>query len=212
MKKFLLLCLLLSSASFVDGEEVALSTESRIVLQAALAEFDLKNYDGGLSMLKELEKKTPDDPFVLNLIGAAYTKKKDFAAARPYFDHALAKVPNFFPAQFNLGELIFLERRYPEALEFFRQLLKANPNSELLQFKVFLCELQIGNTKGAEKAMNEIRYPPDTPAWYFARAIWEEKKGNHQKARELVAGARFIFGLKTTMFDDAFQDVGLDLR
>ena len=214
IKKIILFCFLIGPAPFVDGEEIALSRESLAVMHSAQSDFDAKKYDAAMAKLKEADKMTPDNPFILNMLGAVYTKKKELAAAKSFYDRALAKTPDFFPAQFNVGELLFLERRYPEALKFFRQLQKANPKTEieLLQFKVFLCELQIGNTEKAEKAMRKIWLPTYSPAWYFAMAIWEEKKGNHQKARELVEGARSIFGEKTKMFEDASQDIGLDLR
>jgi predicted Zn-dependent protease len=208
----LFLAVLAGLTSSVFGQQVALGREARGLLQGALTDFDNKKYDDALTKLTELDKKLPDDPFVMNLLGAAHTKKKDYGQARQYFDRALEKQPNFFPAKFNLGELLFLERKYPEALEFFRQMQLADPANELLQFKVFLCEFQMGNSDAAAKALKKIRYPGDTPAWYYAQAAWESKKGDAKKAREYVKGARFIFGPKVALFEETFQDIGLNIR
>ena len=213
IKKILLFCFLIWQAPFVDGEEIALSCETLAIMQASLSDYYAKKYDASIAKLKEADKIEPGNPLILNLIGATYAKKKEFAAAKLFYDRALAEKSDFFPAQFNLGELIFLEARYSEALGYFRHLLQANPNRrDLIQFKIFLCEIQIGDTKGAEKTMKKFGVPIASPAWYFASAIWEAKMGNKHKARELVEGARFIFGQKTTIFEDSFQDVGLDLR
>ena len=204
--------MLAGAMSAVYGQVPAANNESRALLQGALVDFEAKKYDAALAKLAEADKKSPDDPFVLNLLGAAHTKKKNFAEAKRYFDRALARQPGFFPAKFNVGELLFLEGRNKEALEFFREMQREDPGNELLQFKVFLCEIQLGDTEAAAQVLKAIRYPGDTPAWYFAQAVWESKQGNKKKSREYVAGARFIFGQKTALFEETCQDIGLDIR
>jgi predicted Zn-dependent protease len=188
------------------------SRETKLLFQAALADFDAKKYDDALVKLQTLEKKLPGDPFIQNLIGAAYTKKLDYATAQKYFDKALEMQPEFFPAKFNTGELIFLQRKYPEALKFFQQMQERDPQNELLQFKVFLCHLQLGNKEDAEKALKAVKYPGDTPAWYYSQAAWASKNGDNKKALEYVTGARYIFGPKTALFDETFEDLGIKLR
>lgn len=188
------------------------SRESRLLIQSALAEFDAKNYDAALDKLRALEAKMPDDAFIQNLLGAAYTKKKDYATAQKHFDKALEKLPDFFPAKFNVGELLFLQRRYAEALEYFQKMQQKDPRNELLQFKIFLCQLQLGNKEDAAKSLKNIKYPGDTPAWYYGQAAWESKNGNNKKALEYVTGAQYIFGPKTALFDETFQDLGIKLR
>ena len=188
------------------------SRDSRILLQSALADFDAKKYDDALKKLQDLDTKLPDDAFVQNLLGAAYTKKKDYETAQKYFGKSLQKQPDFFPAKFNVGELLFLQRRYAEALDFFEKMLAKDPRNELLQFKVFLCELQLGNKEEAAKLLKGIKYPGDTPAWYYGQAAWESKNGNNKKALEYLAGAHYIFGPKTALFDETFEDLGIKLR
>lgn len=188
------------------------SRESKLLFQAALADFDAKKYDEALLKLQTLEKKLPGDAFIQNLLGAAYTKKKDFATAQKYFDKSLEMQPDFFPAKFNLGELIFLQRQYPEALKYFQQMQERDPQNELLQFKVFLCQLQLGNMEEAAKALKAVKYPGDTPAWYYSQAAWASKNGDNKKAVEYVTGAQYIFGPKTALFDETFDDLGIKLH
>jgi hypothetical protein len=57
--------------------------------------------------------------------------------------------------------------------------------------------------------MRAMRYPGDSPAWYYAEAAWEIKQGNPKKARRLLATAREIFGEKTELFDESFETIGL---
>ena len=210
----LILAGFLAGALFVEAQTTRPdnSSGSKLLIQGALADFDAKNYDEALKKLQDLDAKMPGDPFVQNLLGAAYTKKKDFATAQKYFDKALEKAPDFFPAKFNVGELLFLERQYAEALEYFQKMQEKDPQNELLQFKVFLCLLQLGNKEVAAKALRGIKYPGDTPAWYYGQAAWESKNGDNRKALEYVTGAQYIFGPKTALFDETFEDLGIKLR
>lgn len=210
----LILAAFLAGALLIHAQTTTpeISRESKLLIQGALADFDTKNYDAALKKLETVDAKTPDDPFVQNLLGAAYTKKKDFAAAQKYFEKALAKQPDFFPAMFNVGELFFLQRQYAEALDYFVKMQGKDPRNELLQFKIFLCQLQLDNKDAAAKSLKAIKYPGDTPAWYYGQAAWESKNGNNKKALEYVTGAQYIFGPKTALFDETFQDLGIKLH
>jgi len=188
------------------------SRESKNLIKAALANFDAKNYDAALEKLQAVNSKTPDDAFVLNLLGAAFTKKKDYKEAQNYFAKALINQPDFFPARFNVGELLFLKQRYAEALNYFQQMQARNPQNELLQFKVFLCRLQLGNKDDAAKALKAIKNPGDTPAWHYGQAAWASKNGDNKKALGYINGAQYIFGKKTSLFDETFKDLGINLH
>lgn len=215
MKTVLLLLAALFTGSTLSGAQPPPPDpvrETRLAIESAIADFDAKNYEAALKKLEAINAKVPDDPFVLNLMGAAYTKKKDFATAQKYFEQALEKSPNFFPANFNIGEILFLQRRYPAALAHFQRIQKTEPRNELLQFKILLCHLQLGDEEAAAKTLKGIKYPGDTPAWYYAQAAWESKRGNNKKALEYLTGAKYIFGGKTTLFDETFQDLGIKLR
>lgn len=209
-----ILAALLAGALFQHSraEPAEPSREVKALVQGALADFDMKKYDAALEKLKAADAKVPDDAFIQNLLGAAYTKKKDYATAQKYFDKALAKQPDFFPAKFNVGELLFLQHHYDEALKYFRQMQGSDPQNELLQFKSFLCQLQLGNKEESAKALKAIKYPGDTPAWYYAHAAWASKSGDNKKALEYVTGARYIFGPKTALFDETFDDLQIKLR
>jgi len=210
----LILAAFLAGALLMEAQTAApdVSRESKRLIQGALADFDAKNYDAALTKLEAVNAKMPGDAFVQNLLGAAYTKKKDYATAQKYFDKSLEKQPDFFPAKFNVGEILFLQRRYAEALAYFEKMQERDSQNELLQFKVFLCDLQLGDGDKAAKALKNIKYPGDTPAWYYGQAAWASKNGDKKKALEYVTGAQYIFGPKTALFDETFDDLGIKLR
>jgi len=210
----LILGLLVASAAFIQAQTAPpnVSREAKALIQSSLADFDAKNYDQALKKLQSVDKSMPGDPFVLNLLGAAYTKKKEYTTAQGYFEKALALQANFFPAKFNIGELFFLQRRYAEAKQYFEAMQQMDSRNELLQFKIFLCNLQLGDKDAAAAVLKTIKYPGDTPAWYYAQAAWESKGGNNKKALEYLTGAKYIFGPKTALFDETFEDLGIKLR
>jgi tetratricopeptide (TPR) repeat protein len=185
---------------------------TKAAIESVLADFDTKKNDEALAKLEVLEKQLPDDPLVLNLIGSAYSRKKDYLAAETYFRKAVSKSPNFFPALYNVGEILFLKKNYAEARDHFQAMRGSDARNELLQFKVVLCDLGLKETERAKKVMNAIRYPGDSPAWYYAHAAYEIQAGNKKKAREYVAGARYIFGPKTALFDETFEAAGIKLN
>lgn len=190
-----------------SADEMAESAIERV-----LADFDEKKYDDALAKLEELRKARPDDPLVLNLIGSVYTKKQNYQKAERHFRESLEKQPGFFPAQFNLGELLFLQENYSAAREHFQAMRASDSRNELLQFKVGLCDLQAADIDRARRVMNAIKYPGDSAAWYYGQAALAKKEGNTAKAREFVRGAKFIYGPEdTALYDETFENLGFNL-
>jgi len=213
MRLLIFLLLPLSLATAWGQVSAPLPEDStKAAIEAVLADFDAKKNDEALAKLETLQKKLPDDPLILNLIGSVYSKKKDYLAAESYFRKSVKKSPGFFPALYNIGEILFLEKKYTEAREHFQAMRGSDTRNELLQFKVVLCDLALNDTERAKKVMNAIKYPGDSPAWYYAHAAYENKTGNNKKAREYVAGAKYIFGPKTSLFDETFEAAGVSLK
>lgn len=206
--RFPLLCLsaLACLATVSCGKSADKSDQP--LIERALADFEKHDYDAALAKLQEADKASPGDPFILNLLGAAHTKKKDFAAAKEYFDKALAASPGFFPAKFNLGELLFLQKQYPQALGFFTDMLRVAPGNELLQFKVVLSLIMTEQVDDARKLASRMKFPGEGPAWYYAHAAVEYKQGHKGKASEYLAGARTFFPDKISLYNETFEDLG----
>ena len=177
-------------------------------IEDALADFEAKDFDAALGKLREIEKETPDDPFLLNLLGAAYTKKQDYPTAKIFFEKALAGDPNFFPAKFNVGELLFLQKQYPQALGFFTSMLRDAPGNELLQFKVVLSLIMTDQTEDAQKLAARMKYPGEGPAWYYAQAAVARKEDQASKASKYLSGAKTFFPDKIALYNETFEDLG----
>jgi tetratricopeptide (TPR) repeat protein len=121
MRLLIFLLLPLSFATAWGQVSAPLPEEStKAAIEAVLADFDAKKNDEALAKLETLQKKLPDDPLILNLIGSVYSKKKDYLAAETYFRKAVKKSPNFFPALYNIGEILFLEKNTLKPVSIFR--------------------------------------------------------------------------------------------
>jgi len=184
------------------------SSPVNVLVDNALLDFEAKKFDEALTKLREAEKLDPNSPFILNLIGAAYTKKKDYPAAKSSFDKALNADSRFFPAVFNLGELLFLQKQYPQALEYFTQMLTADPGNELIQFKVVLCLIQTNQMEDAKRLAARMKFPGESPAWYYSQAALRLQEGDKRKAADLIANAQIFFPIKTSLFQETFEDLG----
>lgn len=190
------------------GSAIAEDPSPQQLVDTAISEFQAGKYDQALEKLKQVEKTQPDSAFLQNLLGAVYTKKKDYANAKAAFDKALDIDYTFFPAQFNVGEVLFLQKQYPQALDHFERMLRGAPDNELLQFKVALCLLQTGQKAEAEKLAHRMKYPGQEPAWYFTQAALAITSKDSRKASENLAAAKELFPEKTSIYTETFQDLG----
>lgn len=215
-----------STAQSVAGEKQAAENQSttapkpdapnpltmakfRSLLEEADAAYRRKDYSKTLSLAEEADKLVPNQPYIHNIRGAILIKEKKFEEARAEFEKALEKEPGFFPGLFNVAESYFMEGNYPEARRILKNLLQDTPNNELVIFKLFLCDYMEQKWDSARQWMNTLKYPSDTAAWYYAQAAWELHQGNKSKARDYLSGAEYIFGDKTAIYDESFEDIGL---
>ena len=88
-----------------------------------------KKFDQALKALDDLEKKKPNNPFVLNLRGAAYLGKNNREVARENFERALALDPQYFPASANLAQLDIADKKPQAARKRFEVILTKDPKN-----------------------------------------------------------------------------------
>lgn len=186
-------------------------TQERLV-DDAVAEMNKKNFNAALEKLVEAERLDPDSAVILNLLGAVHAKKKNYQTAKSYFEKSLARQPDFFAPAFNLGELLFLDRQYAQALDTFSRMLDADAGNELLQLKVFLCLLLLERAADAQKLLVRMKFLGNGPAWYYAHAAFQISEGNPRRAKELLASAHVIFPERTPLYDETFENLGWPTR
>ncbi len=190
-------------------DDARYSPAYRDLLEQANQAFRKEDYTEVLALLSRADKMIPNTALALNLRGAVATNQKDFDAAREFFNRAITKSGDYFPAKFNLGELFFLERKYPEAREQFEKMLEVDPKNELLIYKIFMTYLMEENGAKAAEWKEKITFPSDTPSYYFVRAAEAFKGGDPDSARKWVAESLRVFPpLKNEYYVESLSDMG----
>jgi Flp pilus assembly protein TadD len=179
-----------------------------MVLRQSTQHYEAGEYQAALDRLGVLQGPAGQDLSVLNLRGAILTKLGKYDEARDLFQSILTTDPNYFPAAFNLGEVEFIRGNYAEALELFGGMRRRDPRNELVRFKVFLCQLLLGQNDEAQKMARGLVPAGNTPAWYYAQAMLARQAGDEKSAAKHLSVARSIYtesGCK--LFDESVETV-----
>jgi tetratricopeptide (TPR) repeat protein len=166
------------------------------VLEATHA-YNLKDYDLAAAKVEEAEKILPHTALLANFRGAIALDRKQYDKAGEYFDEASKIDPSFWQARYNSVEIYFRQGRLEESRAKYETLLAQNPKNkllgELLQYRIFLTYLLEKNLPDAEATMNKLPFPGDSPAYYYAHAVWEGTRGNKKQGEEFMKGAAWVF-------------------
>jgi tetratricopeptide (TPR) repeat protein len=171
-----------------DGEERYRAT----YVKAAQA-FSRNDLDGALAALELSDQAKPNQASNANLRGAIFTRKRDWAKAEEAFRLALKLQPDLPMAQFNLGEVLFLNNKYPEAREKFQIFINSQPSNDLGLYKIYLCDLLGGNTSKANSFLDSLKPSPNSPIYYFSKAAEAFHRNDKVVATEFVTSAYRIY-------------------
>lgn len=161
-------------------------------IRAAQA-FSRNDLENAVKFLELAEQAKPGQANTANLKGAIYTRQRDWPKAQAAFEEALRLQPDLPMAQFNLGEVLFLNNQYAQARERFQIFLNSQPKNDLGLYKIFLCDL-LGDQKAkAEDFLNSLEPSPNSPIYYFSKAAEAFVKGDKPAAMEFVGSAYRIY-------------------
>jgi tetratricopeptide (TPR) repeat protein len=185
------------------------SPEFHKAFYEAAAAFNKRDFAAALAKLDEAEKLQPKVAEAANLRGAVMVEEKKYEEGARLFREALALNPKLYSAKFNLAELPFLQKKYAEARTAFEALRAENPKDELVQFKIFLTYLLEKNDEAAKAELEKIKFPSDTPAYYFAHAAWDFAHGNDAGAKSWMDSSQRVFDApKNIFFATTFYELG----
>ncbi len=108
-----------------------------------------RNYDDAIKAAENLNKKEPDNPLPLNLLGTAYAGKEDYEKAREYFYQALEKNQEYTPARFNLASLEIEQKRYDIASDLYLEIVATDKKNA----KAYVGLARIASLQNDEAAM-----------------------------------------------------------
>lgn len=127
-----------------------------------------------LAALDEIEKSTEQSGRSLDLRGRIFMEQGQVEEAARLFTAAHAKDPNSF-GRLHLGDLLMRQKKYAEARETYRAATKETnllPSYERLRFGILLTYLAEKDDAGAQQALDMIKFPSESGAYYYAQAAW----------------------------------------
>ncbi len=165
----------------------------KVTYVRAAQAFSRNDLENAIKFLDMAEQAKPGQANTANLRGAIYTRQRDWPKAQAAFEEALKLQSDLPMAQFNLGEVLFLNSKYKEARERFQIFLNSQPKNDLGLFKIYLCDLLGENKPRAEEFLNTLQPNPSSPIYYFAKAAEAFVKGDKAAAMEFVGSAYRIY-------------------
>lgn len=117
-------------AAAVDLERAVGLDEDLLQADMLLVYTHLRQNDTkkAVEVAQALEKKQPNNPVAVNLLGIVLAQKGDFAAAKKQFEKALKVDPKFTTAYMELAQLALQEKKPAVARENYQKVLKTTPN------------------------------------------------------------------------------------
>jgi tetratricopeptide (TPR) repeat protein len=153
-------------------------------LQDAALAYAGRDFDKALAKLDLAEKAHPNIPDTWDLRGAIYAEQHDFPKAQTAFEQAYKLSPRDFWPPYNLAQLLLMQKKYAEAAAAFQKLEVYKGQQELVQFKIIYSEVLEAKNDDAKTVLDAMKFPGDTPAYYFAHSAYgfatkNEKDGNY---------------------------------
>jgi len=167
------------------------------------------DFSKALDKLDVADQIAPNIPDTWMMRGAIYAEQRAFDKAQDSFEKAGKLNPGDFWPQYNLAELLLMQKKFGAAATAFQRLQVYATNQELVQFKVVFTNLMAGNPDAAKPALDAMKFPSETAAYYFAQAAWAFAHQNSKDGNYWTRTGLKVFGLPRALsFYDQLAQVG----
>jgi tetratricopeptide (TPR) repeat protein len=177
--------------SEVKLQEAVRMQEMQGAAKEAFEKIRQQDYDGAISMLKDVLAKEPEDANALYLIGLSYSKKRMYPEAVEALAEVVQLVPKFAPAEFELAVSYQNLDEKDKALEHYRKTLELDSNNPDAAYNAGLILFGKNEVDEAltffEKALG-LR--PGDPAYLEMAGRCYVNKGDFPKAVEYLEKAK----------------------
>jgi len=179
------------------------------LIRDAMRAFAARDFDTAIAQVSKADGTFQVTPVALNVRGAIAIEQRKYDEGRELCEKALKLDSTFFPAQFNLCEIPFVQGKYPEARAAFDKLLTAYPKNDLVKFRIFLTHLLEKNDAVAAQELEKVPILGNTPVYYYANASWAFAHGKPEEAKSWLSRGYDVFPPARHMnFIDVFYDLG----
>src|SRR5437899_4097055 len=210
------LVLRLFAADSFGAENVApTKAELEEMYNAAFRAFDSGKFAEALKQLDGIDARQPDLAASKNLRGVIQMRQGNYDQAEAALQDAARIDPKFWNARFNLAEIPFLRKDWPEARKRFEQLLSSGESdlakeaSQLIQYKILLTYLLEGKEDMVDSIQAKLELSPDTPAVDYVKAAVALKQKNQKEAKDWIGVAEKNFSPQLNkLFAESLYEVG----
>ena len=210
------LVLRLFAADSFGAENVApTKAELEEMYNAAFRAFDSGKFAEALKQLDGIDARQPDLAASKNLRGVIQMRQGNYDQAEAALQDAARIDPKFWNARFNLAEIPFLRKDWPEARNRFEQLLSSGESdlakeaSQLIQYKILLTYLLEGKDNMVDSIQAKLELSPDTPAVDYVKAAVALKQKNQKEAKDWIGVAEKNFSPQLNkLFAESLYEVG----
>jgi tetratricopeptide (TPR) repeat protein len=193
------LSILVGASLFAATSENARVGENHI--DTARREFQKGNFAAARAALDRFEKAGKPTVESYDLRGCIETEQGNFSDAAKSFASAHDTNQSIFAPRLHAGDSLLRQKQYPEARGVYETLLKETNiiiSSERLRYAILLTYLGEKNEDAAKRTFEQITFPTESPAYYYAQAAWAFAHGNQRDAQKWLKSAEKIYDTGVT--------------
>ena len=177
--------------------------------------FDAGKFPEALKQLDAIDARQPDLAASKNLRGVILMRQGNYDQAEAALTEAARIDPKFWNARFNMAEIPFLKKDWPEARKRFEQLLStgksdlAKEASQLIQYKILLTYLMEGKSNMVDSILAKLELSPDTPAVDYVKAAVALQQKNQTEAKDWITAAEKNYSPQLNkLFVESLYEIG----
>ena len=165
----------------------------------------MEKTEEAVRLLEQGRERIPDSKIILTGLGFAYLRAGKKKEALETCQLVLKLDPSFFDVLFLAGTIMWMEKRWAKALEYFDDALEIEPENKILQQRYAFCLRAVGKSQDALKIYQRLKqeYPKDHKI-YLDLAYLHASTGDLNMARVHISQALEINPAPETYFDVAF--------
>ena len=205
----------LGLTSFAADNVAPTKAELEEMYNTAYRAFDAGKFPEALKQLDAIDARQPDLAASKNLRGVILMRQGNYDQAEAALTEAARIDPKFWNARFNLAEIPFLKKDWPEARKRFEQLLStgqsdlAKEASQLIQYKILLTYLMEDKSNMVDSILAKLELSPDTPAVDYVKAAVALQQKNESEAKDWISAAEKNYSPQLNkLFVESLYEIG----
>ncbi len=205
----------LGLTGFAADNVAPTKAELEEMYNSAYRAFDAGKFPEALKQLDAIDARQPDLAASKNLRGVILMRQGNYDQAEAALAEAARIDPKFWNARFNMAEIPFLKKDWPEARKRFEQLLStgqsdlAKEASQLIQYKILLTYLMEGKSNMVDSILAKLELSPDTPAVDYVKAAVALQQKNETEAKDWVTAAEKNYSPQLNkLFVESLYEIG----